>query len=474
MPAGRVAMGSRSVVPPGRRRLAAPGGPSLRRGPRWRAAVAVAVLAAVGTLVAPGPPAGTQALPGLLPVPDPLPPGSPGAVIDSEAFTASGFPYAVEAHQILYRSTDRFGNPIAVSGTVLVPTGVPAPPGGRAAVAWAHGTVGLGDGCAPSVEAQQGGGVADHAGDPAGVAALLDAGHVVVATDYPGIGTPGLNPYLDGVGVGRSVLDSLRAAGAFGATATAAVVGFSQGGHAALYAGTEWSAGYAAELDLRAVVPVAAPTFLSVAYAAAHAVPAASSYAGPILAGIVVSRPDLDATQLLTPSGLAALDQFIADDAAGGCPFPSFDLDADVRADPLLLPAWRAALRANEPGSEGIDAPVLMVAGGADSTSAPQMTDAICTDLQEQGTDLRLWLYPGQEHVGTVVASAQDRAQWILDRLAGLPLTDVVAFGGTAPQVITDCPFGALDRPIDVDLPPETRPIADPARPIRTTARFTG
>ena len=41
---------------------------------------------------------------------------------------------------------------------------------------------------------------------------LVDAGYVVAATDYEGLGTPGVHPYLVGESEGRSVLDAARAA----------------------------------------------------------------------------------------------------------------------------------------------------------------------------------------------------------------------------------------------------------------------
>ena len=41
---------------------------------------------------------------------------------------------------------------------------------------------------------------------------LLSQGYVVVATDYPGLGTDGIHPYLIGESAGRAVLDSVRAA----------------------------------------------------------------------------------------------------------------------------------------------------------------------------------------------------------------------------------------------------------------------
>ncbi|HEX7134520.1 MAG TPA: lipase family protein, partial [Iamia sp.] len=208
--------------------------------------VAVLALVVVVGLALPGGATAAQDPPvGLLPVPDPLPPGPPGSVVDSEPFAVDPYPFAVEGHQLLYRSTDRFGTVSAVSGALLVPTGVPAPPGGRPVVAVPHGTVGISDGCAPSVGVQYDGGVVYD-----DVGALLAGGAIVVATDYHGLGTPGVHPYLDGVDAGRAVLDSIRAARDFGGTGPAAVSGLSQGGHATLYAGSEHTAGYAPDVDL--------------------------------------------------------------------------------------------------------------------------------------------------------------------------------------------------------------------------------
>ena len=57
--------------------------------------------------------------PGLLAVPDPLPAGPPGHVVASAPFDAGAFPFTVDAHQLLFLSTDRRGATIAVSGYVL-------------------------------------------------------------------------------------------------------------------------------------------------------------------------------------------------------------------------------------------------------------------------------------------------------------------------------------------------------------------
>src|SRR6185437_7364210 len=84
--------------------------------------------------------------------PKPLPPGRHGSVIRCRR-VASPVPSAV-AWQVLYLSTSVSGARMAVSGTVLVPTA--AHQGVRPVVAYASGTQGWGDQCAPSREMASG------------------------------------------------------------------------------------------------------------------------------------------------------------------------------------------------------------------------------------------------------------------------------------------------------------------------------
>jgi dipeptidyl aminopeptidase/acylaminoacyl peptidase len=94
--------------------------------------------------------------------------------------------------------------------------------------------------------------------------AMISQGYIVVATDYPGLGTDGINPYLIGESEARAVLDSVRAARDMpnsGATNRFAVWGHSQGGHAALYTG-EIAARYAPDLKLVGVAAAAPATYL--------------------------------------------------------------------------------------------------------------------------------------------------------------------------------------------------------------------
>ena len=110
-----------------------------------------------------------------------------------------GAPANAKAFRVIYRSTGVNGEPIAVSGTVIYPDG-PAPPEGRDVVAWAHYTTGVAQRCAPTL-------LPNLSGTIAGLEELLKRGYVVVATDYEGLGLPGVHAYLVGVSEAHSVLE---------------------------------------------------------------------------------------------------------------------------------------------------------------------------------------------------------------------------------------------------------------------------
>jgi secretory lipase len=177
-------------------------------------------------------------------VPDPLPPGPPGALI--RATPIAGVPVLPDsrAWAVLYHSRDFDGRDVAVSGVVAVPPGA-APPDGRPVVVWGHGSVGLADRCAPSHV-----GIMGAFGPWLG--GLLQQDLVVAATDYQGLGTPGPARAAIGLSAGRAVLDLARAArglGAAGAGGRVVLAGHSEGGHAVLWA-AELARSYAPELQV--------------------------------------------------------------------------------------------------------------------------------------------------------------------------------------------------------------------------------
>ena len=143
--------------------------------------------------------------------PEPLAKAKAGAIIRSTPIADA--PRGARAWKILYHSRAVDGRDIAVSGVVITPTGK-APRGGRVVVSWAHGATGLADISAPSKQPDVASGTSGAGiGEPQPralvpmVQTFLDAGYVIAATDYEGLGTPGLHPFLVGESEGRSVLD---------------------------------------------------------------------------------------------------------------------------------------------------------------------------------------------------------------------------------------------------------------------------
>ena len=128
--------------------------------------------------------------------------GIPGQVVRSQPLGVS-LQHGT-AERIIYRTQRADGTLTFSSGMVFIPNntnaGLPRP-----VVAWAHGTVGMGDQCAPSR-------IANPVGNIAWVNSMLAKGWVVTATDYAGLGTPGTEGYLVGGDEAHDVLNSVRAA----------------------------------------------------------------------------------------------------------------------------------------------------------------------------------------------------------------------------------------------------------------------
>src|SRR6201991_3585269 len=206
---------------------------------------------------------------------------------------------------LLYRSTAVNGTPIAVSGTVSIPK-TKAPKGGWPVVTWAHGTTGIADACAPSI-------AGNTAYDEPLLNSWLKAGFAVVQTDYEGLGTPGEHPYLIGVSEGRSVLDMVRAARKLEPKIgkDMVVAGHSQGGHAALWAGSlapKWTP----ELKLRGTLALAPASHLGEQGALLQALTSPSGLSGlaaMIVRGVDIADPQLNLQSLLSDQAKALYPQ---------------------------------------------------------------------------------------------------------------------------------------------------------------------
>ena len=146
----------------------------------------------------------------------------------------------------LYTITYKTGDYESLA-TVALPDSS-APDGGFGVVVNAHGTVGLQDLCQ----------LADTPSGAGFAGLFASRGVISIAPDYPGLGTPGLHPYLVKDVTAHAVLDAGKAALNAAeylqvlTSGKVALVGLSQGGHAVLAAG-EAHKDWAPELDLVAI-----------------------------------------------------------------------------------------------------------------------------------------------------------------------------------------------------------------------------
>jgi pimeloyl-ACP methyl ester carboxylesterase len=345
--------------------------------------------------------------------------GPPGTIIRSEPMPFA--PAGAQAYRVLYRSIGLSGEPIAVSGVIVVPPG-PAPAGGRPIVAWAHPTTGVVPHCAPSLAIfvfQQ----------MAGLRQLIEQGAVVAATDYPGLGTVGPHPYLVGDSEARAVIDSVRAArnipGVDGKT-DFAVWGHSQGGQASLYTGLIASS-YAPELHLVGVAAAAPATSLVTLMGDDFKTSGGKNLTAMTLSSWSrVFRAPID--KVVLPEAMPVVDR-LADE----CIESIFDILARRQTEKPLeqhflavpniatVEPWHTLAAHNTPGPLPSAIPLFLAQGTTDNIVAPDVTRGYMQRQCKAGGKVTMMWMPGVGHGFIARDSANAAVGWMMDRFAGLP-----------------------------------------------------
>ena len=155
---------------------------------------------------------------------------------DKEYYTV---PNAEEGVVMTYKMQGIKGQETQATALVFTPKTEP-PAGGWPIVAWAHGSVGVGDDCAPSRNPIVRGGLLPDVHTQKMIDSFVQAGYVVVAPDYEGLGEPSgteIHPFLHLKSAAYSITDAVVATKSWlgnKASNKWTVVGVSQGGHAAL------------------------------------------------------------------------------------------------------------------------------------------------------------------------------------------------------------------------------------------------
>lgn len=314
----------------------------------------------------------------------------------------AGLKNASSSRLVLYTSKTTSGKVVPVSGLVSFPKGK-APKGGWPLITWGHSTTGIADKCAPS-RIKRNGPVQE------GITYInqvlngwLKAGYAVARSDFRGLGTPGVHPYIHGISAGRDMLDIARAARLIGPKVSKRYLigGHSQGGHAALFAAglaSKWTP----ELKLRGSA-IYAPGSQYKLQAQSLALPglpdSLTALATMLFRGLSTVYPSLKPGQLLTDPVLKfypdtdkeCLDRLAQPDNLGGIsPKDLIRPDADRTELYRILDLQNPAVKSERP--------ILLLQGTKDEATPPLLTAMLNNQLNELGNRVDYRTYEGLDH----------------------------------------------------------------------------
>nr|WP_321818604.1 MULTISPECIES: lipase family protein [unclassified Paraburkholderia] len=351
-------------------------------------------------------------------------PNTPGRLLRSESLTPQqSLDNAGENIRVLYTSTDGVDNhtPIVVSGALYLPKGTP-PKGGWPLMAWAHGTVGIADVCAPSFAGRS-------ARDTTYLNAWLALGYAIVATDYQGLGTTGLHPYGLTRPLAYDLLDSIRAVqhGSFALSSKVVVFGQSQGARAG-FATAAYARQYAPDLDIVGVVVTGTPYATSKLKTASTEHGLTSSTVDPAFAYVLLR---FATASILDPSFAPA--DYLNEKARSvfelsqhAC-LPTLEqriVSEGVTAHDSFARAWPKALvdeftRQAAYPTLNTDIPIFMGMGGKDVDVYTADQIRLAHDACAAGDLIESHLYPSLDHSGTVNGSLPDSTLFVRRAFSG-------------------------------------------------------
>lgn len=329
-----------------------------------------------------------------------------------------------EAYQLMYRSTDGRGTPVAAVTTVLIPKTAPA--SGRKLLSYQAMYDSLQLNCTPS-----GLTVSGKLFEKGYVNTALDQGVLVVMSDYEGL----QSQWMAGLNTAHGVLDGIRAAQRFSraglnGSTPVALMGYSGGGHATAWA-NEVAQEYAPELNIVGAAMGGLPVKpLNVARKVDGTL-FAGVYFGAVL-GLSRANPQLNTSDYATPAGLLMLK-----DMANRCLLGTlqgqpemltpyvFKKGSQYLKDPhfLDLPEMQAIGAENNLGNRPPKAPVYIVEGVLDEVMPLADVDQLVQTYCAQGQRVQYRRVPLGDHV-TLALSPSGSMSYVLDRLNGKPAPD--------------------------------------------------
>ena len=204
-----------------------------------------------------------------------------------------------------------------------------------------------------------------------------------------------------------------------------ALWGYSQGGHAALFA-SQLSAQYAPELSLKGVAAIAPPTDLSTLMRANL-----SSVPGRILASFTLSswhtKYSAPLDPLLDRPDAALIDEVgksCVDDLGGKLGAMAAQkgmTEKFLKADPGTVKPWADIMAQNSLYALNSKVPALIIQGGADDIVKPEVTTQFVRNACRAGARVEYVILKGKGHGGAMEAGHLQAVNWVASRLAGKP-----------------------------------------------------
>lgn len=358
--------------------------------------------------------------------------GEPGSLLSRERIDTPIT--GARAWRVRYVSRDVNDVAHEASGLVIAPD---TSGGDRPILTWCHGTTGLGDAACPSAQPDPARELITYFTPEAtqqidygvpGLQGFIDDGWVVCATDYQGLGTPGMHQYTVNITNARDAVYLAHAARRLDAGAGTALgcAGWSQGGGAAA-AVAELDAEDYGDLRLIGTVPmspgvgkIALENPASVTAALTNPTVPPDSHLVMVLAGTYAANPStLQLSQAFTPLGVEIIEtawniqpvHHLNDVIAR-----MFRLKGAVlNPDPPNFSEWKNAIDAGSAAQKKPVAPVLVCIDTFDNgTVVPVSWQTGYIDaVKALGGDIETREYPKDDHFSLPSSCVGDARAWL-------------------------------------------------------------
>lgn len=357
--------------------------------------------------------------------------------VSEKPYNLDSMTSAASVKVMTYNMPNVLGETKKATAMVFVPK-TTRPANGWKIVVWEHGTVGVGDSCAPS----------NNAFNPRFknmAESLLAEGYVIVAPDYEGLGTAGMHPYLNLKSEANSAIYAVKAyKDHYGSQINGQwmSVGQSQGGHASL--GTaelsnndsnfKGAVAGAPASSLGYIISVVAPQAIRGILqqeqegklpvgTAVEVYAELLAYAAYTTVGVTAYEPKFNYREVFQERSRA-----IAEFAEGTTGENGLCLDdlhnkfaGDIRdflvnnsgksvldypglaGDFQENPTVKKFLVDNQPATKKINSPVMIIQGTADMAVPYPVTNALQQGLKDLGTDVTFLPVVGASHTQAIV-----------------------------------------------------------------------